>query len=73
MLFQILKKKIEPKVEVKKKQKLNTEEMSQVTKEKKFFNGDWGGLVGSLKIGLAKSLAQECSLLNLEGQTFELI
>ena len=47
--------------------------MSQVTKEKKFFNGDWGGLVGSLKIGLAKSLAQECSLLNHEGQTFKLI
>ena len=67
------KKKIEPKVEVKKEQKLNTEEMSQVTKEKRFFDGDWGGVVSSLKIGLAKSLAQECSLLNHEGQTFKLI
>ena len=67
------KKKIEPKIEVSKEQKLITEEKSQVAKKKIFFDGDWGNLVGSLKIGLAKSLAQECTLLNHEGQIFKLI
>ena len=49
------------------------EENLQVAEEKKFFNGDWGNLVGDLKIGIAKSLAQECSLLNHEGKVFKLI
>jgi len=36
------------------------------------FNGDWRLLVGQLKLGLAKSLAQECELINYHDNTFNL-
>ena len=36
------------------------------------FDGDWIKLVDNLKIGLAKSLAQECSLINYEDCIFNL-
>ena len=36
------------------------------------FDGDWEKLVNNLKIGLAKSLAQECSLINFENLIFNL-
>jgi len=36
------------------------------------FNGDWRTLVGQLKLGLAKSLAQECELVNFHENTFNL-
>jgi len=36
------------------------------------FNGDWRMLVEQLKLGLAKSLAQECELINYHDNTFNL-
>jgi DNA polymerase-3 subunit gamma/tau len=36
------------------------------------FNGDWRTLVEQLKLGLAKSLAQECELINYHENTFNL-
>jgi DNA polymerase-3 subunit gamma/tau len=36
------------------------------------FNGDWKTLVEQLKLGLAKSLAQECELINYHDNTFNL-
>jgi DNA polymerase-3 subunit gamma/tau len=36
------------------------------------FNGDWRALVEQLKLGLAKSLAQECELINYHDNTFNL-
>jgi len=36
------------------------------------FNGDWRTLVEQLKLGLAKSLAQECELVNYHDNTFSL-
>ena len=42
------------------------------SEEKKNFTGDWVSLVSNLKVGIAKSLAQECSLLNYESQIFNL-
>ena len=37
------------------------------------FNGDWRMLVGQLKLGLSKSLAQECELINYHDNTFNLL
>ena len=68
------KKKIEPEVDVlKKKLNLDVNESHLGNAEPKQFDGDWGKLVSSLKIGLAKSLAQECSLVSYEGFVFNLI
>jgi len=39
---------------------------------KKEFDGDWVKLVSKLKIGIAKSLAQECSLESYENNIFNL-
>jgi len=39
----------------------------------KIFDGNWIKLVDGLKIGLAKSLAQECSLVSYEGYVFNLM
>jgi len=36
------------------------------------FNGDWRALVEQLKLGLAKSLAQECELINYHDNKFNL-
>ena len=65
------KKKIELEIKEKNIQGLN-EESSKDIEEKKNFTGDWVSLVSNLKVGLAKSLAQECSLLNYESQMFNL-
>ena len=68
------KKKIEPAANIIKK-KLSEEgkKSSLSIGEPKVFDGDWRKLVSSLKVGLAKSLAQECSLVNYEGFVFNLI
>ena len=66
------KKKIETKVEIKKIDNLNNKKSLQINNSNENFSGDWPNLVGNLKIGLAKSLAQECSLLNYEDQIFNL-
>ena len=48
------------------------EERTEVRIASQEFNGDWRSLVGHLKLGLAKSLAQECELLNYHENTFKL-
>ena len=48
------------------------ESKSFVKDKKKQFDGDWIKLVSNLKIGLAKSLAQECSLKSYENDIFNL-
>ena len=68
------KKKIEPKVDSIKKKLNQKNEQDFLDKNKtKIFDGDWIKLVDGLKIGLAKSLAQECSLVSYEGYVFNLI
>ena len=49
------------------------EQVSLDSNEKKVFDGDWVKLVDGLKIGLAKSLAQECSLVSYEDYVFNLM
>ncbi len=63
------KKKIEPQTK-----QLNTkkETESLVNTDKKIFDGNWIKLVSNLKVGLAKSLAQECALKNYENDIFNL-
>ena len=68
------KKKIKSEVDVVKKvQSLEGKESSINENKTTVFDGDWKRLVNNLKIGLAKSLAQECSLLNYEDHIFNLI
>ena len=68
------KKKIKSEVDVVKKvQSLESKESSIDENKTTVFDGDWKKLVNNLKIGLAKSLAQECSLLNYEDHIFNLI
>ena len=52
---------------------LKNEQVSLERNETKIFDGDWIKLVGGLQIGLAKSLAQECSLVSYEDYEFNLM
>jgi len=52
---------------------LESKEISKNVDERIVSNEDWRKLVNNLKIGLAKSLAQECSLLNYDNHIFSLI
>ena len=51
---------------------MKDEQRSADSKEDNMFDGDWVKLVDGLKIGLAKSLAQECSLVSYEDYVFNL-
>ena len=53
------------------KQKITPNSAEKLT-ESVDFNGDWKTLVEQLKLGLAKSLAQECELINYHENTFNL-
>ena len=68
------KKKIESEVVVmKKKLNLQDKQSSADSNEDNIFDGDWVKLVDNLRIGLAKSLAQECSLVSYEDCVFNLV
>ena len=66
------KKKIELNIDSVQKAELpiNEEPIKEKIEE---FDGNWRKLVSDLDIGIAKSLAQECSLLNYEDKVFNLI
>ena len=67
------KKKIETEgVLGQKTQNLESKDISKIINKDLVFDGDWEKLVNNLKIGLAKSLAQECSLINFENLIFNL-
>ena len=67
------KKKIEPEVgELKKVLNLKNEESPEKNNETIFFDGNWEKLVSSLKIGIAKSLAQESTLISYKNNIFNL-
>ena len=67
------KKKIESEVVIiEKKLNLPDKKNSVNNNADNIFDGDWIKLVDNLKIGLAKSLAQECSLINYEDCIFNL-
>ena len=61
------KKKIDPEVNVVKKE--NNLDADSIDHS---FNGDWEKLVNSIKIGIAKSLAQECALVSYQNNNFNL-
>ena len=61
------KKKIDPEVNVVKKE--NNLDADSIDHS---FNGDWEKLVSSIKIGIAKSLAQECALVSYQNNNFNL-
>jgi DNA polymerase III subunit gamma/tau len=61
------KKKIDPEVNVVKKE--NSLDADSIDHS---FNGNWEKLVSSLKIGIAKSLAQECALVSYQNNNFNL-
>jgi len=66
------KKKIETEVNI--IENVQNIEGSENSKNKiTLFDGDWKKLVNNLKVGIVKSLAQECSLLNYEDYIFNLI
>ncbi|MFQ3368474.1 MAG: DNA polymerase-3 subunit gamma/tau [Methylophilaceae bacterium] len=67
------KKKIEPEVDIQKKElNLKNEKGPKENNDANFFDGDWGKLVGGLKVGIAKSLAQESALISYKGNIFNL-
>jgi|TARA_B110000259_G_scaffold183008_1_gene227582 DNA polymerase-3 subunit gamma/tau len=59
------------KVDVKERSKITPKPLEKLMTQEEF-NGDWGTLVEQLKLGLAKSLAQECELINYHDNTFNL-
>ena len=65
------KKKIELKPDVIRKKE--DEKVFIDDNKIKKFDGDWRKLVSNLKIGLAKSLAQECSLASYDASAFNLV
>ncbi|MDC0127287.1 DNA polymerase III subunit gamma/tau [Methylophilaceae bacterium] len=67
------KKKIEAEVSVSKKVlNFNDGKSSEEKNRDGLFDGDWGKLVSSLQVGIAKSLAQESELINYQDNTFNL-
>ena len=67
------KKKIKPEVGViKKVLSLKDEESPKKINEAHFFDGDWRKLVSGLRIGIAKSLAQESALISYKDNIFNL-
>jgi len=62
---------ISRKIDEEEKNKSTPEPHHKLTASSEF-NGDWRTLVGQLKLGLAKSLAQECELINYHDNTFNL-
>ena len=62
------KKKVESKLDL----LVIEKEDDILNNNKKEFDGDWVKLVSKLKIGIAKSLAQECSLESYENNIFNL-
>ena len=68
-----LKKKIESKIDpIEKVVNLKGEENLKVSNEANLFDGNWERLVSSLKIGIAKSLAQESALISFKDNIFNL-
>jgi len=55
-----------------KKDIVNEEKKDIVNEEKKDFNGNWRDLVENLKLGIAKTLAQECELIDVTNSVFNL-
>ena len=67
------KKKTEHEVStIKKVLKIKDEISSEGNYEDEIFDGDWEKLVSGLKIGIAKSLAQESALISYKENTFNL-
>jgi DNA polymerase-3 subunit gamma/tau len=58
---------------MKKKLNLQDKQSSADSNEDNIFDGDWIKLVDNLRVGLAKSLAQECSLVSYEDCVFNLV
>ena len=63
----ILKTKTTPK------ENKDLNKSSPITNNTAIFKGDWRLLVGQLKTGVAKSLAQECQFKAMENNTFHLL
>ena len=67
------KKKIEPQINIINEMvDSNNGESSIGNNEERSFDGDWEKLVSGLKIGIAKSLAQESALISYQNNTFNL-
>ncbi|MDG2253212.1 MAG: DNA polymerase III subunit gamma/tau [Methylophilaceae bacterium] len=71
-LIKVKKEKLIPKRMDNAEKKISITELDKKLDPQTEFNGDWRTLVEQLKLGLAKSLAQECELMNYHDNTFNL-